>query len=761
MRIRCTRGCALLAVLYVWGQHWSVSAQPTPATGPYFVKDLGTLGGVEGQAFGINELGQIVGAAQRADGANHAFLFAETSLKDLGTVGGPSSVAADVNRSGQVVGSSLSSLGNTKAFLYSGVGLRSLGTLGGSHSAAYGINDFGDVVGSSTTTGNVATRAFLYRNGVMTRLGSTFGGTNSVATAISDGSDIVGYASTAGNASTRAFLITGGVQINLGTLGGASEAMGVNNAAEAVGRSVLPSGARHAFIYSGGIMKDLGTLGGRNSEAAAINDFSQVVGSSEIADATGTHAFLYQKGVMQDLNRLLPPGSGWVLEAATAINGSGEIAGFGRIGGRRHAFRLIPPVTFKLFQGGSLTNQDSNLPRSGVQVGRIVTFVTSVTMQSDGTARNIVFTDTMKGPIEIQSVRTYHETVTCQIVQKTVTCRLPAVGASTFFDEEVWVRVRVTAPGVFSHTVHATADNARPNPAFDTLSEDNIAIALASFTLSAPTVAGGKAVSARGELTSLAPPGGAVVRITSSNPAVARVPSELVVQLPTAVRTFNIVPKVVSQPTVVTITATYGLVTIARTLTVVPPALSTVSLTRSTMIGGCQTATAKVTLTGSAPAVGARVRLTTTTTGIVTPATVTVPAGATTASLTVTSRAVNSISNGTFTASYGGASKTLSLRTRPIYVTTVVLTPSTVTGGSNVNGVATIECSAPAGGMSATLSSTNPPIAAPLATSITFTAGTKSRVFSVRTSKVPAPVTVMIRASAHGVMKSASLSVRP
>jgi hypothetical protein len=381
-----------------------------------------------------------------------------------------------------------------------------------------------------------------------------------------------------------------------------------------------------------------------------------------------------------------------------------------------------------------------------------------VSTQSDGTARNIVFTDTMTGPIEIQSVQLYQDTGTCQIVQKTVTCRLPAVGVSTFFDEEVWVRVRVTAPGVFSHTAHATADN---EPNSNTVSEDNIGNALVSFTLSATTVAGGKAVSARGQLTSLAPPGGAVVRITSSNPAVAPVPSELVVQLPTAVRTFNIVPRIVSQPTMVTITATYGLVTISRTLTVVPPALSTVSLTRSTMIGGCQTATAKVTLTGSAPAAGVQVRLTATSAGVVTPATVTVRAGATTASLTVTSRAVNSISSGTFTASYGGASKTLSLSTRPIYLTTLTVTPSAVTGGGNVSGVATIECAAPAGGMSATLSSTNAAIAAPLAVSLAFTAGTKSRTFSVRTSKVSAPVTVTIRASAHAVTKSASLSVRP
>jgi probable HAF family extracellular repeat protein len=68
-----------------------------------------------------------------------------------------------------------------------------------------------------------------------------------------------------------------------------------------------------------------------------------VVGSSEIAGATGTHAFLYQNGVMQDLNRLLPPGSGWVLEAATAINGSGEIAGFGAYAVTKSASLSVRP----------------------------------------------------------------------------------------------------------------------------------------------------------------------------------------------------------------------------------------------------------------------------------------------------------------------------------------------------------------------------------------------------------------------------------
>jgi hypothetical protein len=321
--------------------------------------------------------------------------------------------------------------------------------------------------------------------------------------------------------------------------------------------------------------------------------------------------------------------------------------------------------------------------------------------------------------------------------------------------------VRVTAPGVFSHTGHATADNAVPKPATDTASEDNIGIALKSFTLSATSVAGGKAVSARAELTSLAPPGGAVVRLTSSDPTIAPVPSPFVVQLPTAVRTFNIVPPVVSQPTPVTITATYGLVTISQTLTVLPPALAVVSLSRSTMIGACQTATAKVTLTGSAPATGAQVVLSSTTPGVHVPSAITIAPGTTSASLTVTADAVHTLSTGVFTAAFGGVAKQLPLAVRPIYLTAVTLTPTAVTGGASVTGAATIECAAPAGGVTATLTSTNVSAAVPASPSLIFAAGSTQAAFAVRTNAVAAVTTPAIRVVVNGVTKSAVLEVRP
>ena len=117
---------------------------------------------------------------------------------------------------------------------------------------------------------------------------------------------------------------------------------------------------------------------------------------------------------------------------------------------------------------------------------------------SDGTARNVVFTDTMSGPIEIVGVRLYHEAGACTAAIR-VTCQFPTIGVAGSFGEEVWVTVRVTAPGAFSHTAHATAFNSTPNSGADTAREENIGIALAAFTLSASSVAGGTAVSREGD----------------------------------------------------------------------------------------------------------------------------------------------------------------------------------------------------------------------------------------------------------------------
>ena len=76
------------------------------------MSDLGTLGGDGSQAFGLNDRGQIVGAATTADGVSHAFRWDPRSgrMADLGVLPGHVvSFARDVNELGQVVGTSAES----------------------------------------------------------------------------------------------------------------------------------------------------------------------------------------------------------------------------------------------------------------------------------------------------------------------------------------------------------------------------------------------------------------------------------------------------------------------------------------------------------------------------------------------------------------------------------------------------------------------------------------------------------------------------
>jgi probable HAF family extracellular repeat protein len=85
------------------------------------MQDLGTLGGSFSNAYGINASGQVVGDAQTAGGADHAFLYDGTAMQDLnGQIpsgsGWELSYAAAINDNGQIVGYGLIN-GQTHAFL--------------------------------------------------------------------------------------------------------------------------------------------------------------------------------------------------------------------------------------------------------------------------------------------------------------------------------------------------------------------------------------------------------------------------------------------------------------------------------------------------------------------------------------------------------------------------------------------------------------------------------------------------------------------
>jgi hypothetical protein len=463
---------------------------------------------------------------------------------------------------------------------------------------------------------------------------------------------------------------------------------------------------------------------------------------------------------MIDLNTRLPAGSPWVLESAASISDGGQIVGYGTLNGRRRAFLLTPPTDLALLIGGVRSQADSNLPR-GIEVGSLVEFVTSIAGPSAPpvTIYGARMVHTLTGPATFVDAQAY-DGDSCDVTPTTVTCRFQAIDAAGI-GREVRVRARATGPGPIAHHATIVTDVPDPNSANNSIVESNRAIALSTFTLAPATIAGGKISAGEVVLTDQAPAGDAVIRLRSSRPDIAPVPATFTVPSWTNRRTFHITPAVVSSPTTVQISATYGLVTITRTLTVVPPALKQLYLNPTTVIGGCGTSAGRIVLTGSAPAGGAVVPLSNTNPRATVPSTVTVPAGADTRTFSVSTAPVTASASGTVTASYGGVSQSLSLTVRPIRAQLLTLSPNRVRGGTMVSGVVTLECPAAPGAVAVSFTSSNAAVAAATVPSITVPAGATTGSFAVRTSAVSSETSVTIYAWVFGVRKGVTLTVTP
>ncbi len=184
----------------------------------------------------------------------------------------------------------------------------------------------------------------------------------------------------------------------------------------------------------------------------------------------------------------------------------------------------------------------------------------------------------------------------------------------------------------------------------------------ASSLMLNPTSVTGGTQSPTGTVTlsGPAPTAGAQVMLSSSN-AAASVPSSVTVPAGSTSATFTVSTSPVAASTVASILASYDGVSPSASLTVTPPTVSSLTLNPTSVVGGVQSSTGTVTLTGPAPAGGAQVMLSSSNAAASVPSRVTVPAGSTSVTFTVNTSVVLIPTSATISASYNNTTQTATL----------------------------------------------------------------------------------------------------
>ena len=317
-----------------------------------------------------------------------------------------------------------------------------------------------------------------------------------------------------------------------------------------------------------------------------------------------------------------------------------------------------------------------------------------------------------------------------------------------------------TSPVVFGSAVTITAlYDSVSRTATLTVTAPVVVPSLSAVSVSPAMVLGGASSTGTVTLDNPAPAGGAAVGLSSDNTA-AQVPASVTVAAGATTATFTVTTSSVSSDTAVTITALYDSVSRTATLTVtapaVVPALSSISLVPTSVVGG-SSSTGTIALSGPAPAGGAVVGLSSNNSAAQVPASVTVVAGATTATFTVTTIPVTSNRTLGISAVYQGNTLTATLRVTAPVASLLTLDPSSVQGGSPSTGTVSLNGPAPAGGTVVTLSSSRPAVA-PVPASVTVPAGATTATFTITTTAVTSTRSVTISAR-RGVRVRATLTV--
>ncbi|HZM00207.1 MAG TPA: hypothetical protein VFD43_08150 [Planctomycetota bacterium] len=313
----------------------------------YVISELAPVSSFGARAWELNEAGTAVGHGLSPTLQQHALVWpgAGGPTTDL-TPTNPLAEAQGLSNGGIVAGWARNAGGATEAARWVGGQIGFLGWLHGHiGSLAQDCNDSGLVCGWSVT--NVGDPvAGVWIDGRIEAINVA----QSWAFAVSETGDVVGRRWA--GVDIQAFRWRAGDLVVLPDLGpNNAQAVGISPNGRVAGFAESPvTGRGHAVVWEpDGSLTDLGPYespaGPASAQANDVNDAGIAVGTAYIDPVSEiTYAMVWRGAGAEDLNFFIPPGSGWTLSEAQAVNDRGEIVGFGTksgAGGVR-AFRLRP-----------------------------------------------------------------------------------------------------------------------------------------------------------------------------------------------------------------------------------------------------------------------------------------------------------------------------------------------------------------------------------------------------------------------------------
>jgi hypothetical protein len=282
---------------------------------------------------------------------------------------------------------------------------------------------------------------------------------------------------------------------------------------------------------------------------------------------------------------------------------------------------------------------------------------------------------------------------------------------------------------------------------------------IASINLGRPSASSGMSGNGEIQLSGPAPPGGAVVELTSTHPGATGLPATVKVDPGLAFTSFSFTYGQVTEPADATVTAAYGGATATFPIRVDPPSLKELLPSPNSVTGGSP-APLNIALNGSAPADGATVTLTSSSNLVVPPASVNIAPGSFFHQLSLPTKAVTTATPVTITANWKGRSITQTLTLTPGVPPDVWTVEQLETTGSEGSTARVAIAELQTKDVTFNLTSSNPDVAF-MSPTVTIPAGSPHAGVLIQTRSPATTTTVTLSVTGGGVTKTATLTVRP